>query len=227
MKKILVCAATPVEALACERGIKKSGVTGFEVLQTGMGVENARHALRTRLYQGKPDLVVSSGFAGIWSGEFEIGDWIGASEIWSKVGTEFSRMNIFVQKAPTEAHAPLVSVDVIGAVPSSGLPSELGTGLVAVDMESAGLAEICAENALLFTVFRMVTDTPRDPLPEFVSTWTSAFQSPSWEDKFKLGSKGLMEVARDFGSVKNFLVQGRQWALDLERGWAEGAEKFL
>jgi hypothetical protein len=224
--KILVCAATPVEALACERGIEKSGDSRFEILQTGMGMENARQALRTRLYKGKPDLVISSGFAGIWSGEFEIGDWIGASEIWSRVDSKFSKIPCALKPSAASVSGPLVSVDEIGKIPTSNLPAELTATRVAVDMESAGLAQICLENELQLTVFRMVTDTPAHPLPEFVSTWTSAFQTPKWEDKFKFGSKGLIEAAQNFGTVKKFLVDGRQWALDLQQGWQENAAKF-
>jgi hypothetical protein len=223
--KILVCAATPVEALACERGIERSGIAGFEVLQSGMGLENARLALRTRLYKGKPDLVVSSGFAGIWSGEFEVGGWIGAQEVWGKTGEKFMKIACALQPSPAPVSASLVSVDEIGPVPTN-LPDGLRSGLVAVDMESAGLAQICSENEISFSVFRMVTDTPKNPLPEFVSTWTSALQAPKWEDKFKFGSKGLKEVAQNFGVVKKFLVDGRQWALDLQQGWQENASKF-
>jgi hypothetical protein len=35
-----------------------------------------------------------------------------------------------------------------------------------------------------------------------------------------------MEAAQNFGTVKKFLVEGRQWALDLEKGWQENASKF-
>jgi hypothetical protein len=217
--KILVCAATPVEVLACQRGIEKSGDSRFEVLQTGMGMENARNALKMRLHKGKPDLVVSSGFAGIWRGDFKIGDWIGASEVWSRTGGKLTQVGCVVE--PFGASIPFVSVDEIGPA-----PSDLEMDRVAVDMESAGLAQICRENEIAFSVFRMITDTPSAPLPDFVSSWTAAFQTPKWEDKFTFGSKGLMEAVQNFGTVKKFLVDGRQWALDLQQGWADNASKF-
>lgn len=223
--KILVCAATPVEALACERGIEKSGVAGFEILQTGMGMENARQALRTRFYKGKPDLVISSGFAGIWSGEIEVGQWVGASEIWSKVDGVFSRVPCKLSSSLAEITGSVISVDKIEPAPSD-LPEDLDVDRIIVDMETAGLAQICQENEIAFNVFRMITDTPQEPLPQFVSSWTAAFQSPKWEDKFSFGAKGLMEVAQNIGTVKNFLIEGRQWALDLEKGWRENASKF-
>jgi hypothetical protein len=223
--KILVCSATPVEGLACERGIEKSGVAGFEVFQTGMGIENARQALKTHFYKGKPDLVISSGFAGIWSGEIEVGQWVGASEIWSKIDNAFSRVPCLLKPSPAEISGSVVSVDKIGPIPSE-LPEELDVDRIIVDMESAGLAQICQENEIAFSVFRMITDTPQKPLPQFVSSWTAAFQSPRWEDKFNFGAIGLMEVAQNIGTVKKFLVEGRQWALDLEKGWQENAAKF-
>src|SRR5690348_4232683 len=75
---ILLCAATSVEARACESGVRAAGASRFEVLKTGMGGSAATKALETRLKStahARPKLIVSTGFAGSWSPELSFASW--------------------------------------------------------------------------------------------------------------------------------------------------------
>jgi hypothetical protein len=80
---IIVCAATHAEARACGKGIARAGLSSeLEVLETGVGLTRARGALERRLARGpRPELVVSSGFAGAYSRDLAVSSWITCDEL--------------------------------------------------------------------------------------------------------------------------------------------------
>jgi hypothetical protein len=229
--KILICTATLAESSACQAGLDAAGAVGksFEVLRTGMGLGAAQEKLNERLLSGaKPDLIISSGFAGVWRGDFEVGTWITADRIWVEREDDFVSVNFKESKIsllPKENNCSFISVEKMQPLPI-GLPDGLSEGALAVDMETASLAQIAETNGIPFSVFRMVTDTPENPLPVFVSTWSSAFLSPSLEDKLRFGAQGLIEAVSDFNSVTSFFKKGKHWVGELERGWKDNAQRL-
>jgi hypothetical protein len=230
---ILVCAATGAEASACKKGIAASGASKkYEILQTGMGMQSARSQLARRLSTGEvPTLIIASGFAGSWRGRMEVGSWVGATEFWkeTRIGNEakFSKISSadlsHAHLTMTDVNCPMVSVERIQKHPAT-LPKEISTGPLCVDMETAGLAEIAQEMQIPFGVFRMITDTPEQPLPEFVSTFASAIHAREIGHKAKMGKVGLGQVLSDPISVARFLRSGKKWSDWLVLGWKERAE---
>jgi hypothetical protein len=228
--RILVCTATLAEFAACKAGIEKAGAikNQFKVLRTGMGLDSARRILGDHLKaeKAKPDLIVSSGFAGLWRGEKDVGNWISADQIWVEHDNDFQNVTFRKGKAVANDSCQLVSVEHVQPLPF-GLPEALAEGVLCVDMESAALAEVASTNGIPFTVFRLITDTPENPLPEYVSVFSSAILSKNWESKLWLAGQGLLEVAQNYKSVPAFLKNGKSWADGLSKGWQENAEKFL
>jgi hypothetical protein len=232
---IIICAATAAEVAACKKGIEAAGSVSksFEILHTGMGMKAARTRLAERLaalevIRETPKLIISSGFAGVWRGSLEIGAWVSANEFWKEERADgvinFYRIDhepVWKSKG-VDTFCPIVSVDVIQKLPS--LPAELSTGSLCVDMETAGLAEVAKEKGIPFGVLRMITDTPEQPLPEFVSVFAQAIHSPELGDKAKLSGRGLQQVFSDPLSVARFLKSGKKWSDWLARGWQERSE---
>jgi len=232
---IIICAATAAEVSACKKGIEAAGSVSksFEILHTGMGMKAARTRLAERLaalevIRETPKLIISSGFAGVWRGSLEIGAWVGANEFWKEERADgvinFSRVDHASVWKPkgVDTFCPIVSVDVIQKLPT--LPTAISTGSLCVDMETAGLAEVAKEKGIPFGVLRMITDTPEQPLPEFVSAFAQAIHSPELGDKAKLSGRGLQQVVSDPLSVARFLRNGKKWSDWLARGWQERAE---
>ena len=235
---ILVCAATAAEVSACKRGIDAAGSVSksFEVLHTGMGMKAAGNRLKEHLaalevVRGTPSLVISSGFAGVWRGSMEIGFWVGANEFWREERkddiasfTPVGSLSVWKPK-DVDTVCPLISVDVIQKIPN--LPESLSRGPLCVDMETAGLAEVASEKKIPFGVLRMITDTPDQPLPDFVSTFTQAISVADLGDKAKLGKLGLQQVLVDPLSVGRFLRSGKKWSDWLAHGWQERAQTIV
>src|SRR5271170_8068587 len=140
MAKILVCGATRTEAEACRQGIRQAGLDSqFEILHCGIGPAEAAESLKARLQSGsKPSLIVSSGFAGSWSAELDIGTWISAGTLTNDLKDSIQGLKLIPGATPSH----LISVPEILETP----PKELTQGLlelpIAVDMESFALARV-------------------------------------------------------------------------------------
>jgi nucleoside phosphorylase len=230
--RILICAATATEAKACEKGIKDAGLLDrFEIFQTGVGLTRAHQKLSQRLALGqKPLLVVSSGFAGTLSDSVLAESWVTASQVLLEetgkaVGTQqiefeqargcrfISGTGIIRKKHSGDARTQ-------SDVQDTALP-------IAVDMESAAIAELAERYQVPFMALRYVTDTPREPLPMFVSAFASAMASESKVSAIKLGALGLRDALSDPKNLAQFVIRGSRWATGLRKGWRNHAIKVL
>jgi putative membrane protein len=220
--RVLVCAATATEAKACSAGIADAGAQDLEVLTTGVGPERALHALRARLRAGPlPELVVSSGFAGatgVEPGAFVTGDRLarldGARAVPLALAPGLLRL------AP-RATAPLVvtSADVAaGALPVAP-PA-------AVDMESAALAQAAAEAGVPFAVFRLVTDTPRQPLPALARSAARVLAARSTSARLLAAARVAGEAVARPGETIALVRGGLGWSRRLREGWSARATAF-
>lgn len=236
---VLICAATRAEEIACKKGLEVSGHSArFEVLRTGMGLIAAERALRARFESGPlPTRVFSTGYAGAWSSDLQIGDWVTASDLWEEAGSGFARARFqveafsgFARRSRAEArnepedsisklkHCSLVSVTRLMRSPDLS-QTPLPRMRLAVDMESLALARVCAERGVPLTVLRWVTDTPSEPLPEFVGSFSSALLADSFSERLALGTQGFANLFRRPADVAGLLQGGAFWAKGLSELW--------
>ena len=132
------------------------------VIQTGVGPDVARARVGAFLKQANPVLLISSGFAGATTDDLNPGDVILGENFcapeWLPIArSAFARTNVRVGKLAT---APAV---VDSATERQQLA--INTGALAVDMETAAIADRCAEFSIPMLSLRAITDTPRFPLP--------------------------------------------------------------
>lgn len=234
---ILVCVATSVEAKACRQGIARAGQTDhYELLQTGMGIIQARLALEKRLANlqlPKPSRVISTGFAGSWTNELRVGNWISGQSVETQSGqdrVELSKMNLEEALLSRKLSFPVHPSRVItieqanshGRASSSVLSPSLP---VIVDMESYAWAEICQARGIPFQILRIVSDTPDAPLPESVGSFASVATAPTVQEKFKSITRGLTQVVQDPLALAGFITRGTKLPGLLSQGWQEIASE--
>ncbi len=224
---ILVCAASPTEHSACVRGIRDAGLESeFEVLRTGMGLENAGRSLQQYLKTAaRPRLIVSSGFAGAFSPQLARNAWVTAENVLLS-GTAVTERSF--RARPFNGPGVISCTMVSSAELVSGQDKKLQRYLalpqpVAVDMESAVLAEIAGESGIAIMIFRMITDTPENPLPDFLGPLTGAFTTQGLRARATLGIKGISAAARDARGVVRLVKEGAAWPKMLRRGWSQNA----
>ena len=230
---ILVCAATGTEAAACRGGIEEAGARGFEVLTTGVGPERAREALVRRLGAGasgaggspvgQPSLIVSSGFAGALTAGIDSLSWVTASAIHRLAGDRAVPVALpreLLRVAEDATACEVVSADraLAGGVLGLG-------GLVAVDMESAVLAEVAAAARVGFLVLRLVTDTPAHRLAPLGRRLADALSARSVAGRAVHGARAALELARSPGSAVTFVRESLIWRERLRAGWREHARR--
>jgi 4-hydroxy-3-methylbut-2-enyl diphosphate reductase len=130
------------------------------VSRSGMGAERARRAAR-RAARSPADAVAVAGFCGALAGGLRAGDLVVASEVRGPDGVTVCASALLVAALADLGMArvhvgPVASVDHV----VHGAEREVlaGEGSLAVDMESAWLAE--AAGGRPFAVLRVVLDTP-------------------------------------------------------------------
>jgi adenosylhomocysteine nucleosidase len=125
----------------------------------GIGEVAAQRALAEVERNGPVDAVISTGWAGALSEEFEVGRAYGVS------GVACARTGERFPAATPGAACLLVTSDrVAGREEKRRLREAFGAGLV--DMEAAGLARLAAERRIPFHCVKGVSDGPADRLPD-------------------------------------------------------------
>lgn len=205
---ILVCAATRTERDAVKEGIHASGATAFEVLLSGVGPTHAARALEERLARGTVDLVVSTGFAGTTDRAMARMSWVTARSLRDVDGVTLR-----------EAPAPASACEIVTASELVEVAQKSERG-VAIDMESAALARVASAHGASFMVLRLVSDTPDQPLPSFLSPFANAMASDDTRSRLRLAAKGLGAALRDPRGVATLVRDGRDWSKALREGWA-------
>jgi adenosylhomocysteine nucleosidase len=226
---ILVCAATGTEAAACRQGIADSGALGLAVLTTGVGPERAAAALARRLADrtagARPNLVVSSGFAGALTPGLEALDWITASAVHRLEDGRAVPVPLppgLLRVARGAVSCRLVSAERVVAAADGGDVPALGAP-AAVDMESAALAEVSAAAGIPFLVLRLVTDTPGRPLGAVARSLAAAMGARGAAERAVRGARAALDAAREPLATARFVRSGLLWRSRLRAGWREYA----
>lgn len=220
--RVLVCAATRAEHDACRRGILASARSGddevHETLLTGVGPLRAAKSLAMRLARGVlPDLVVSSGFAGALGPELALSSWITGARVCEWDGAA---------RVPVEAGAlvcapGLVRCDVVSSstLMSANRALRRGSLPMVADMESAALARASGQRGVPFAIVRLISDTPAQPLPAFVSSIASAMAAETTASRLASAGRGLRAALVDPRAVVRLVKDSARWLRDLEEGW--------
>jgi adenosylhomocysteine nucleosidase len=138
------------------------------VVHTGIGRSAAEKSVRHLLEAVRPNLLISTGFAGGLDPRLRVGD------------------VIFDPAASTAEMRPVSSI--VGRILTVDAPLETAaakaaayaeTGAHAVDMETAAIAPVCYEHRLPFLALRAISDAVSDALPfSFAESYNVQRQRP-------------------------------------------------
>jgi adenosylhomocysteine nucleosidase len=155
MARTLVFFAVKEEARPFQKLV--AGRADIEVLFSGMGARNAEKSIRAALAKERPELVVSSGFAGGLRPELVTGT------------------TLFATSGPPELQAALRaaggqsgrfhSAERVAATASRKRELWQSTRADAVEMESQIICSVCAERNVPSAVVRVILDAANEDLP--------------------------------------------------------------
>lgn len=145
-----------------ERSVFSCRIAGHEItlVEAGMGMLNAGWAATVLALQ-TPDLMISAGFGGGVLPGLKVGDVVMAEQVLHWTGSGFERVETGVY-APENASLPvrgcfitsdgiLNKHDLMGLLPSN-------TNRPVVEMESAAVARVAAEQSIPFMGLRTISD---------------------------------------------------------------------
>lgn len=224
--KILLCTATSIEARACERAIAQAEAQSrFEVLKSGMGLENAARALRSRLAarnHSRPTLIVSTGFAGSWSPDLSFGSWAIGQTIEKEEGTKQElETTSHLLSLPNELRYRLQPARIISLTHPKSAVQPGDPHPLAVDMESHAWAATSRDFSIPFLVLRLISDSPEAPMPEAVSQFAQAFTSQGSAQRFRHAARGLKHAVSEPQSLARFVGRSACLPKLLTDGWRQ------
>jgi Phosphorylase superfamily len=221
---ILVCAATAAEARACREGLADAGARDAEVLRTGVGPARAGAALARRLARGpRPDLVVSSGFAGALTPDVALGAFVTASAV---VHVRPSDGAIALAALPRELIRVLPGALPCRVVTAGAVLREAPPGIggpIACDMESAALADAAGSAGVPFAVLRMITDAPGAPLAPLGRLAADALAAAGPAARALHAARLAAEAVLHPAATATFVRESIGWCRILRAGWRERA----
>ncbi len=155
VKRVLVCFAVKEEAAPFRKAWGTQ--TGVEIVITGMGQGNAERSIREALETGKPDMVLTCGFAGGLRQDLESGvvlyETDGEPELQARLDAAGARKGrfLFSSRVATTAAEKRALRDQSKAD--------------AVEMESQTVRTICRDQDIPSATVRVVLDTAAEDLP--------------------------------------------------------------
>jgi len=178
-----------------------------EVFHTGVGEEVCRQRTARFLADRKFDCLISAGFAGALSDQLRIGDLLLAKNFSTAEvsGTLHSLANLPIHIANL--------LTVPSMIESGEDRNRLAqtTGAVAVDMETEFIARSCAEHGVPLLSLRVISDTPRHPLPAPPSV---LFDLDEQRTKF---GRLVFYVAKNPSAIRRLISFARQVGRARER----------
>jgi len=166
----LVCFAVREESKPFERAAKAQA--NVQVLITGMGRRNAERAIRERLDQQRPDLVISSGFAGGLKPDLLPGTVVFASEPATDLTSSFL--------AAGASPARFICSGRIAATALEKGALRQSTGADAIEMESEVICAVCQERRIPSVTLRVILDAAHEDLPFDFNQFLTANQQLDW-----------------------------------------------
>jgi nucleoside phosphorylase len=196
------------------------------LLQAGMG---ARGVARAVASIGTPSVLLSAGFCGGVGSEVDLGDLVVASQVIRR--SESFAADPFLLESATAATKALglsfhvgtvLTVDEVAMLAEAG--EKRGNGsIVAVDMESAYLAEAAEWRGIPFLAIRVVSDTAAEPWAARGSAFlasdgrlkpmavaASLLRHPSWTVPMLHLASRLRIATRHLARVIHVLLQERR-----------------
>lgn len=131
-----------------------AGRAGVSILIVGIGRANAENAVREFLSKNSPGLVLTCGFAGGLNPELKIGD-----VIFDQPAT------CNLQLATCARRAKFFCADRIATTVAEKKALREQTGADAVEMESAAIHAVCAEQGIACVTVRVISDPAHEDLP--------------------------------------------------------------
>lgn len=175
--RVAVIAALSLERAPLQSRLRREPPSGLTLHQSGAGFERAYRAAQTALREGAAALV-SWGVAGGLVPGLTPGTILLPQRVLSPHGALLAadvewRTNLLAALQPSfRVHeGDLLGVEQILATPRSKAHAANASGAVAVDMESAAVAEAASEAGRPFVVLRVVADGLADTLPPGVEGW--------------------------------------------------------
>jgi adenosylhomocysteine nucleosidase len=217
------CFVDRIERVSTIRGhgfVARSGLLNARsivAIESGAGRDAAAKATDALIVAHRPKLVISAGFAGGLAKGIEKRHFVIADSVRQEHGSRLT-IDLAIDRTPQPAiHVgPMVTVDRIVGTSREKRQLYEHTGAIAVDMESAAVAEVCRNYATPFMSIRIVSDGANDELPREISRLITK-PSRVRQVGFALGAMlRRPSVARD-------LYQLQQSATDL----SERLAKFL
>ena len=207
---IVVLFALEREAVPFRRAAR--GLDKIRTHITGVGCKRARAALEQILsVSPSPSLVISAGFCGALQPSLKVGEIVVASEIVDQAGHVWPVGGIRQQIN----QPPNRFLTVNHLIATAAEKQRLGEyhKAVAVDMESAAIAEVCASRGVQFLAVRAVSDAADTELsPELVrllsggrvSVWKALkalARKPSLLGEFRLLARDTRLAARNLADT--------------------------
>lgn len=174
-------------------------MAGHEIIamQCGIGKVNAALGTLTMIREFHPELVINTGVAGGTGSSARImdvvvGERIAYHDVWCGPGTEWGQAAgcpRFFYSDTRAVESPVFAGDPTihrGLIASGDIfvsrPEEVAAykalypDVMAVDMESAAIAQTCHLNAVPFLVMRVISDTPggADNISQYENFWEQA-----------------------------------------------------
>jgi adenosylhomocysteine nucleosidase len=131
------------------------------VFHTGVGEKVCRRRMAQLLQDRQFDFLISAGFAGALTDEFDVGDLLLAKNF----STTEPGLTPAVASELNLYRGDLLTVPRVIDSPQERKQLADATGAVAIDMETEFIARACAEHALRMLSLRAISDTPARPLP--------------------------------------------------------------
>lgn len=191
------------------------------VVNSGAGTAAAARVTDALIVANRPKLVISAGFAGGLANGVEKGHIVIADSVQREEGPRL-KIDLRIDRTPQPAMhiGPTVTVDRIVATTRGKQQLYEQSGAIAVDMESAAVADACRTYATPFMSIRIVSDSVRDALPREISRLINK-PTRVRQIGFVLGAMVRRpSVARD-------LLQLQRSALDLSERLARFLEQML
>ena len=182
IRKALVCFAVKEEARAFQKLVGKR----VRVVLVGMGKRNAEREIRAALAKERPDLVLTSGFAGGLRPDLAMGTVVFAAEPQAGLETALEAAGA----KPARFHC----TERVAATAEQKRALWKSTGADAVEMESQVICAVCREQGIPSATVRVILDTAGEDLPLNFDQLMTASQKMSY-------SKLALALAKSPGKV--------------------------